>query len=95
MRREVGHIREPQGVPLQGLGQEPSRGYTPSPHGSRWRRLGLLVASFSLSQELRFCAFPCQKGALVWRVELEVRDTPRLAVAPGSHGRVTPTVLGT
>lgn len=73
----------------------PREGDTPGPHGSRWRRLGLLVASFSLSQELRFCAFPCQKGALVWRVELEVRDTPRLAVAPGSHDRVTPTILGT
>lgn len=98
LRAEKGrwaHPRSLRGFLCRAWAGRPREGDTPGPHGSRWRWLGLLVASCCLSQELRFCAFPAQKGALVWRVELEVRDTPRLAVAPWSHGRVTSTVLGT
>lgn len=85
LRAEKGRWAHPgslRGFLCRAWAARPREGDTPGHHGSRWRWLRPLVATCSLSQELRFCAFPSQKGALVWRVELEVRDTPRLAVAP-------------
>lgn len=101
------HPRSTRGFLCTAWAGGPQEGNTPRSHSSRWRQLGpasskllsLSGARVLCSPSPRVC-LPCSKG--VPGVGLESRAggvgrpwAPRLAVAPGPHHGVIPTLLGT